>query len=198
MMFLFRFMISSRIDGNNQYHYFSGGVVKTKKKSEENAAEEKAEAQKVKITQRSRVIKKPPKAAKPLAGKTAAEKTGMSKKPNASASTATPQGLKAERPGIKKEHIRAGSICKVTFMLPQEAAARAGTVTLVGDFNDWNREVTSLKRLENGDFTVTIELDAGKEYRFRYLIDGSRWENDWHADKYVRNFYGTEDSVVCV
>jgi Carbohydrate-binding module 48 (Isoamylase N-terminal domain) len=198
MMFLFRFMISSRINRNNQYHYFSGGVMKTKKKNEEHTAEEKAEAQKVKTTKRSRVVKKPSNTAKPLAGKTTAEKTGMTKKPNASASAATPQVVKAERPGIKREHIRTGNICNVTFMLPEEAAARAETVTLVGDFNGWNREVTSLKRLENGDFTVTIELDAGKEYRFRYLIDGSRWENDWHADKYVRNFYGTEDSVVCV
>ncbi len=172
--------------------------MKTKKKSEENTAEEKAGAQEVKITQRDKVVKKPSKAANSLGRATTAGKTGITKKPNASASTATPRGVKAERPGIKKEHIRTGNICKVTFMLPAEAAARAGTVTLVGDFNDWNREVTSLERLENGDFTVTIELDAGKEYRFRYLVDGSKWENDWHADKYVRNFYGTEDSVVCV
>ncbi len=172
--------------------------MKTKKNSEENTAEEKTGSRKVEITQRSQVVKKPSKAAKPLARKTSAGKTVMTKQSRASASTATPEGVKAERPGIKKEHIKARNSCKVTFMLPEEAAARADRVTLVGDFNGWNREVTAMERLENGDFAVTVELDAGKEYRFRYLLDGSRWENDWHADKYVRNFFGTEDSVVCV
>ena len=46
------------------------------------------------------------------------------------------------------------------------------------------------------DFRITMKLEAGKEYRFRYLIDGSRWENDWSADRYVPNRYGTDDSLV--
>jgi 1,4-alpha-glucan branching enzyme len=54
-----------------------------------------------------------------------------------------------------------------------------------------------MEKREDGDFTATVEVAAGKEYRFRYLIDGQRWENDWHADKYVKGPYGAEDSVVC-
>jgi hypothetical protein len=28
------------------------------------------------------------------------------------------------------------------------------------------------------------------------LLDGERWENDWAADGYAPNNFGTEDSVV--
>jgi 1,4-alpha-glucan branching enzyme len=107
------------------------------------------------------------------------------------------EDIKAECPEIKKEHIKDRNICKTTFTLPGEAALEAGTVTIVGDFNNWDRDATHLKKLGNGNFAVTVELDAGKEYRFRYLIDGQQWENDWHADKYVKSPYGAEDSVVC-
>ncbi len=55
-----------------------------------------------------------------------------------------------------------------------------------------------MKRLKKGGFTVTLELQPGKEYKFRYLIDGNRWENDWGADRYERNPYGEDNSVVVV
>jgi hypothetical protein len=104
----------------------------------------------------------------------------------------------AEPQGIKKEYSQSRTMCKVTFRLPAAAAPAAKKVTLVGDFNGWNKETTSLKKQENGDFAATLELRAGREYRFRYLIDGRRWENDWRADKYVMSPYGGDDSVVCV
>jgi hypothetical protein len=39
---------------------------------------------------------------------------------------------------------------------------------------------------------------APHTYRFRYLVDGRSWENDWAADLYVPNGYGGDDSVVDV
>jgi len=53
-------------------------------------------------------------------------------------------------------------------------------------------------RGKEADWRLLLKLAAGREYRFRYLIDGQRWENDWHADKYLKSPYGVEDSVVCV
>jgi 1,4-alpha-glucan branching enzyme len=100
--------------------------------------------------------------------------------------------------GIKKEYLKSKPVCKVTFKLPKEAAPEAKGVTIVGDFNNWNREATPMRRLKNGDFTVTLNLETGREYRFKYLIDGKRWENDWHADRYEPNIYGTDDSVVVI
>jgi hypothetical protein len=39
-------------------------------------------------------------------------------------------------------------------------------------------------------------LEAGKEYQFRYLIDGTVWKNDPQADSFVENSFGEENSVV--
>ncbi|OGW57316.1 MAG: glycoside hydrolase [Nitrospirae bacterium RBG_16_43_8] len=100
--------------------------------------------------------------------------------------------------GIKKQYIKAGSVCKVTFRLPKEAAPEAESIAIVGEFNDWNATKTLMQKTETGDFTITLELPSNREYRFRYLINGTRWENDWHADKYIPNSYGGEDSVAVV
>ena len=108
------------------------------------------------------------------------------------------QESKAELYGITKEYTKSRNLCKATFILPGEAALKAQQVAIVGDFNNWNKIATPLNKMENGDFTVTLELEAGREYRFRYLIDNHRWENDWCADKYLAGPYGVEDSVVCV
>lgn len=100
--------------------------------------------------------------------------------------------------GMRKQYLKDRSICKVTFVLPRQAASDANKVTVVGDFNGWDRESTPMKRLKNGDFTVTLELEKGRDYHFRYLVDGRRWENDWHADRYERNPHGSDDSVVAL
>jgi len=42
------------------------------------------------------------------------------------------------------------------------------------------------------------EFPAGNSYRFRYLLDGGHWENDWAADACAPNPFGTEDSAVNV
>ncbi|MBI4827188.1 MAG: isoamylase early set domain-containing protein [Nitrospirae bacterium] len=100
--------------------------------------------------------------------------------------------------GIKKQYLKTKEECRVTFRLPEDAAHEAGSASIVGDFNNWSISETPMKKLKNGDFTVTISLPCNKEYRFRYLIDGNRWENDWFADKYLPNCYGCDDSVVVV
>ncbi len=85
-------------------------------------------------------------------------------------------------------------VCKVTFELPKEVEAQ--TASIAGDFNSWDVNATPMKRKRDGSFSAAINLEAGKEYRFRYWLDGARWENDWHADAYLPNSFGTEDSVV--
>ncbi|TSA56889.1 MAG: glycoside hydrolase [Planctomycetaceae bacterium] len=100
---------------------------------------------------------------------------------------------------LKKQFLKSGSICKVTFRLPREAAGEAKTVHVVGEFNNWDVYATPMKCLKNGSFTVTINLEQGREYQFRYLIDETSWENDWDADKYLPSHFGNcENSVVVV
>lgn len=100
--------------------------------------------------------------------------------------------------GIIKQYIKSPLGCRVTFRLPKEAAPNARCVAVVGSFNNWDKNAMPMKRLKNGDFTITVGLESDKEYRYRYLIDGTCWENDWCADRYEPNPYGCDDSVVVV
>lgn len=100
---------------------------------------------------------------------------------------------------LKKQYLKTRPVSKVTFRLPREAAGEARKVHLVGEFNDWDPKATPMTRLKGGDFKVTLDLETGREYRFRYLIGDTVWENDWTADKYVPcGFPGEENSVVVV
>jgi 1,4-alpha-glucan branching enzyme len=92
----------------------------------------------------------------------------------------------------RKSYSQNGKKCRVTFELPAEVSAR--TVALAGDFNDW--KPAPLTQRKDGRFSLTVSLNGGTSYRYRYLIDDTRWENDWAADGYVPNEYGSDDSVV--
>ncbi|NJN67058.1 MAG: glycoside hydrolase [Chloroflexaceae bacterium] len=81
---------------------------------------------------------------------------------------------------------------RVTFSFP--SAIWANQVALVGDFNQWDPAATPL-RLHGPAWSTTLELEAGRSFRYRYLVDG-RWYNDWNADGYVPNEKGGDDSVV--
>ena len=47
-----------------------------------------------------------------------------------------------------------------------------------------------------GLWTHQLELERGRDYQFRYLVDGTTWHNDWHADDYIPNVYDSDNSVV--
>ena len=85
---------------------------------------------------------------------------------------------------------------EVTFRLP--AAVEANSVALCGDFNAWSTGDIPLDRDDDGCWQATVALRSGFEYRYKYLIDGQRWENAWEADGYVANPFGSEDSLIVV
>jgi 1,4-alpha-glucan branching enzyme len=74
---------------------------------------------------------------------------------------------------------------RITFRLPKVAAADSKSFCIVGDFNNWNTHAVPMKKLKDGDCCIELDLEAGREYLFRYLIDELKWENDRNADKYV-------------
>ncbi len=53
-----------------------------------------------------------------------------------------------------------------------------------------------LQRDREGSWTISVDLEPGGAYQFRYLCDGSRWMNDSQADAYELNTYGGENFVV--
>lgn len=97
---------------------------------------------------------------------------------------------------LKKNYSKTGKSCRVTFKLPAEVNAE--TVHLCGEFNAWSHTSHPMKQLKDGSFSLTVSLEPGQSYRFRYLLDGQRWENDWEADAYEANEHGSEDSLVNV
>ncbi len=97
---------------------------------------------------------------------------------------------------IIKNYSKGGKICRTTFKIP--AQLRAQSAILKGDFNNWEPSGLPMKQLRDGSFSATLSLEAGKTYRFKYLLDDLRWENDWQADSYLDNQFGTQDSVVDV
>lgn len=95
---------------------------------------------------------------------------------------------------LRKTPGKSGDTATVTFELP--ALASGATVHLCGEFNDWSKTATPMSRRKDGRFSVSLILETGRSYRYRYLVDGSRWENDWTADSYAPNEFGGDDSVV--
>ena len=81
----------------------------------------------------------------------------------------------------------------VTFTVDPRVGAQ--TAAVCGEWNDWSADADVMHRDADGGFSVTVSLDAGRAYRFRYLLDGHRWDNDWSADAYQPNGFGGDDSV---
>lgn len=97
---------------------------------------------------------------------------------------------------IHKDFVEVGGklIARVTFTLPDSLWADA--IYLVGDFNQWNRTSHPLQRERDGGWRITVDLETGRIYQFRYLRDGLEWMNDNQSDAYVANPYGSDNSVV--
>ena len=83
---------------------------------------------------------------------------------------------------------------RITFTVDPQAGAQ--TAAVCGEWNDWSAGADVMHRDAEGGFSVTVGLEAGRAYRFRYLLDGQRWDNDWSADAYQPNGFGGDDSVV--
>jgi 1,4-alpha-glucan branching enzyme len=99
---------------------------------------------------------------------------------------------------LKKQYIKAKPVCKVTFILANDIASSAKQVNLAGDFNNWDIESIPMKKAKTGEFTASLELEKGREYQFKYLINGREWVNEREADKYVSNVFQNENSVIVV
>jgi 1,4-alpha-glucan branching enzyme len=93
---------------------------------------------------------------------------------------------------VTKLPSRCGKV-KVTFVMP--SALWADSIHVVGDFNGWDERATPLRQSESG-WMVSLELEGGQAYQYRYLLNGTEWHNDWQADSYAQNRFGGDNSVV--
>jgi 1,4-alpha-glucan branching enzyme len=93
---------------------------------------------------------------------------------------------------VKRELVANSSKRSVTFELP---GVEAETVSVVGDFNNWDAVSGAMKRRKDGVWTKAVRLAPGA-YRFRYVADGNRWHNDPAADGYEPSGMGEDNSVL--
>jgi len=99
--------------------------------------------------------------------------------------------------GIIKNYQPSKGTCKVTFSFALNAADGVKTIQVLGDFNNWDNKVAPKMKKGKEDFSTSIELNAGQSYEFKYLLDGTKWENDFSADSYVITpFSGISNSVL--
>ena len=91
----------------------------------------------------------------------------------------------------KKPGRRAGTV-RVKFSMPTRGAK---SIYVAGEFSDWRPE-HAMRRRPDGTWDVTVDLNAGRTYEFRYVVDGREWVNDPAPDGYAPNPYGGENSVV--
>nr|WP_203544527.1 isoamylase early set domain-containing protein [Desulfovibrio sp. JC022] len=90
-------------------------------------------------------------------------------------------------------------VCKVKFDVEKDQVENGEAIYLVGDFNGWDQNSIPMKKLKSGKYTVTVDLETGRDYQFRYLAGGSVWFNDTSPDRTETTPYGdSENSVVSV
>jgi plastocyanin len=87
----------------------------------------------------------------------------------------------------------ADTVYVVRFVL---ADSRAHTVTLLGDFNAWQKQATPLRVTKPGIWSAQVALTPGR-HEYAFLVDGKRWVADPDAEHHSDDF-GTQSSVVTV
>lgn len=76
-------------------------------------------------------------------------------------------------------------------------APGASTVSLVGDFNDWDAAQSPMQPSQSGGlWSITVPLSPGR-HRYAFLVDGRRWMAD-PSSPHAQDDFGTPSSVVTV
>ena len=49
---------------------------------------------------------------------------------------------------------------------------------------------------KDGSFSLTVDLETGKDYQFKYLLDGNYWMNENDADRQATTHYGDSQNSI--
>ena len=72
------------------------------------------------------------------------------------------------------------------------SAPHAQSVSLAGDFNQWNASLHPLKMDDKGIWKISLALNPG-QYEYRFFVDGE-WRNDPNCSSFFQNPFGTSNS----
>ena len=107
--------------------------------------------------------------------------------------------LLRQPPGDRAAVAAPGALATVdgTRQVELRLSAPASSVTVVGDFNDWDPSGTPLRPTgRTGVWSVELRLKPGR-YHYTFLIDGRRWAGDPSEPKVTSDF-GAPVSVLTV
>jgi len=69
---------------------------------------------------------------------------------------------------------------------------------MVGDFNNWDRSVTPLRRVGlAGTWTVSVALPSGL-HQYAFIVDGTEWTPDPASSTTVSDEFKTTTSLIAV
>src|SRR5690625_4401944 len=96
---------------------------------------------------------------------------------------------------IEKKINTKGTSPRVKLELPGDAATEH--VYVVGDFNDWQEDSSSMKYVRSRKvWSTTIKLDTDRTDQFAYLPDAEDWLHDNEAHATAQNPYFGVNSVI--
>ena len=82
------------------------------------------------------------------------------------------------------------------FVLDAREAADATSLSVVGDFNDWDVSATPMT-LEGGVWSVTLPVTPGRHV-YAFVVNGTRWVADPRAPRATDSDFGRPGSVIIV
>jgi len=74
----------------------------------------------------------------------------------------------------------------------------AHSVSVAGDFNEWSRVATPLKRNESGLWFTEIVVPGTGSFEYKFIIDGQRWIEDPSNGMKAPNDYGGLNSILVI
>jgi 1,4-alpha-glucan branching enzyme len=89
---------------------------------------------------------------------------------------------------LGKEKAKGRKTKKVDFDF---SAPHAGSVSIAGDFNDWNPGSHPMKKDKKGVWKISLNLAPGT-YQYRFYVDGD-WQNDPGCTSRVENPFGGQN-----
>jgi 1,4-alpha-glucan branching enzyme len=66
---------------------------------------------------------------------------------------------------------------------------------LVGRFNEWNESVYRMQRSDDGMWSLTLELESGRKFQYRFRTNDGTWLKD-PTGPHARHPFESETSLV--
>lgn len=95
---------------------------------------------------------------------------------------------------LKKKYFKTKNEAEITFEFSRSDVKK---VELLAEFNEWKPIAMTYSKASKA-FRTKVRLPKESSFAFRYLLDDVEWENDYQADQYLPNDFGSEDSIVTV